>query len=52
MSVIGAIAPQLERAEIARAQRQTDREPTGLRLLSSRPGQVLIAIPEREYRGA
>jgi hypothetical protein len=49
-SVIGAIAPQLERAEIARAQ--TDREPASVRLLSSRPGKFLSLYTRSEYRGA
>ena len=48
-SVIGAISPQLERAEIARAQAQTDRKPSGLRLLSSRARQPLSVHPRREY---
>jgi class 3 adenylate cyclase len=48
-SVIGEISPQLERAEIAPRPAQTDRKPSGLRLLSSRARQPLSVHPRREY---
>ena len=39
-SVVGAIAPRVEQAEIERAQAQADRKPRRLRLLPARHGQL------------
>ena len=51
-SVVGAIAPKLEQAEIERAQAQADRKPRRLRLFSARHGGFPPVDKGGQQRGA